>query len=72
MNKETSTEIDTSLDKSAFYEGLRDGIPIALGYFAVAFSLGIAYRNAGITAFQGFLTSITNATSAGQFAKALS
>ena len=51
MNKETSTEIDTSLDKSAFYEGLRDGIPIALGYFAVAFSLGIAYRNAGITAF---------------------
>ena len=68
MNKETSTEIDTSLDKSAFYEGLRDGIPIALGYFAVAFSLGIAYRNAGITAFQGFLTSITNATSAGQFA----
>jgi predicted branched-subunit amino acid permease len=68
MNKETSPEIDTSLDKSAFYEGLRDGIPIGLGYFAVAFSLGIAYRNAGITAFQGFLTSITNATSAGQFA----
>lgn len=47
---------------------MRDGIPIALGYFAVAFSLGIACRNAGITAFQGFLTSITNATSAGQFA----
>ncbi|MBO5403827.1 MAG: AzlC family ABC transporter permease [Phascolarctobacterium sp.] len=68
MNKENSPEIDTSLDKSAFYEGLRDGIPIGLGYFAVAFSLGIAYRNAGITAFQGFLTSITNATSAGQFA----
>ena len=68
MKKETSPEIDTSLDKSAFYEGLRDGIPIGLGYFAVAFSLGIAYRNAGITAFQGFLTSITNATSAGQFA----
>ena len=68
MNKENSPEIDTSLDKSAFYEGLRDGIPIGLGYFAVAFSLGIAYRNAGITALQGFLTSITNATSAGQFA----
>lgn len=68
MNDNNSLEIDKALDKSAFFEGLRDGIPIALGYFAVAFSLGIAYRNVGITAFQGFLTSITNATSAGQFA----
>ena len=68
MNDNNSLEMDKALDKSAFYEGLRDGIPIGLGYFAVAFSLGIAYRNAGITAFQGFLTSITNATSAGQFA----
>ena len=68
MNDNNSLEMDKALDKSAFYEGLRDGIPIGLGYFAVAFSLGIAYRNAGITAFPGFLTSITNATSAGQFA----
>ena len=29
--------------------------PIGLGYLAVAFSLGIAARNAGMNAFQGFL-----------------
>ena len=33
---------------------MRDGIPIALGYFAVAFTLGIAARNAGMNAWQGF------------------
>ena len=36
--------------KTAFLQGVRDGVPIALGYFAVAFSLGIAARNAGLTA----------------------
>ncbi len=69
MSTEKNSAItEDSIPKSAFYEGLRDGIPIGLGYFAVAFSLGIACRNAGITAFQGFLTSFLNNTSAGQFA----
>ena len=45
--------------KTAYLEGLRDGLPIGLGYFAVAFSLGIAARNAGLTAFQGFFTGQT-------------
>lgn len=49
-------------------EGLRDGTPIAMGYFAVAFSLGIAGRNAGLTAPQGFLISILNHASAGEYA----
>ena len=49
-------------------EGIRDGIPIALGYFAVAFALGIAARNAGLTAFQGFVASFLNMASAGQYA----
>ena len=51
-----------------FREGIRDGLPIALGYFAVAFALGIAARNAGLTAFQGFLASFLNMASAGQYA----
>lgn len=68
MNEHNSLEMDKALDKSAFYAGMRDGIPIALGYFAVAFSLGIACRNANISALEGFLMSISNATSAGQFA----
>lgn len=28
-------------------KGMRDAIPVCLGYFAVAFSLGIAAGNAG-------------------------
>ena len=47
---------------------MRDGIPIALGYLAVSFSLGIAARNAGLTAFQGFLASFLNNASAGEYA----
>ena len=47
---------------------MRDGIPIALGYLAVSFSLGIAARNAGLTAFQGFLASLLNNASAGEYA----
>ena len=30
--------------RSVYFEGLRDGFPIGLGYFAVSFSLGIAAR----------------------------
>ncbi len=48
--------------------GLRDGIPIALGYFAVAFSLGIAAKNAGLTPFQSTVASLVNNASAGEFA----
>ena len=54
--------------RSVFLEGIRDGIPIALGYFAVAFSLGIAARNAGLTAFQGFIASTLCVASAGEYA----
>ncbi len=53
--------------KSPFLAGLRDGIPIALGYFAVAFSLGIAARSAGLTAFQGFVASTLCVASAGEY-----
>lgn len=53
---------------AVFRQGMRDGIPIALGYFAVAFSLGIAGRNAGLRAWQGFLISILNHASAGEYA----
>ena len=35
----------------ALQEGLRDGVPIALGYLAVSFSLGIAAQAAGLTPF---------------------
>lgn len=51
-----------------YKKGLKDGIPIALGYFAVAFALGIAAKKAGLTAFEAMLTAgLTNA-SAGAYA----
>ncbi len=56
-------------NKNAFINGLRDGIPIALGYFAVSFSLGIVAKKAGLGPFQGFLSSLLNHASAGEYAE---
>lgn len=58
----------TLANKTVFKDGVKDGIPIGIGYFAVAFSLGITVRNAGMSAFQGFLMSLLNNASAGQYA----
>lgn len=55
-------------NRTWYVQGIRDGIPIFLGYLAVAFTLGIAAKNAGLTAFQATLMSVTNLTSAGEFA----
>lgn len=46
-----------AFSRKVFCEGMRDGVPIALGYFAVSFSLGIAARTAGFTPLQGFVAS---------------
>ena len=54
-------------NRLAFGQGLRDGLPIGLGYFAVSFSLGIAARNAGLNALQGLLASLLNNASAGEY-----
>lgn len=47
--------------------GLRDGIPIAMGYFAVAFSIGIIAAKAGLSAPQGFFSSFFTRASAGEY-----
>ena len=47
--------------------GFRIGIPIAMGYFAVAFSLGIIARQAGFTAAMGFVSSFFTRASAGEY-----
>lgn len=51
-----------------FLKGIRDGVPIALGYFAVAFALGIAGKKAGMSAPQAGAMSILMLASAGQYA----
>ena len=54
--------------REVFLEGVHDGMPIALGYFVVSFTLGIAARNAGLDPLQGFLASFFNNASAGEYA----
>ena len=56
------------MNKTSFGKGLQDGIPIGLGYFAVSFTFGIMAIQSGLTAWQAVLISLTNLTSAGQFA----
>lgn len=56
------------LDTKEIKEGMKDGIPIGLGYFAVSFSLGIAARNAGLTPLEGMISSLLINASAGQYA----
>lgn len=56
---------NTNLDW--FKKGLKDGIPISLGYLAVAFTLGIVAKNAGVTALQAALTSFCLHASAGEY-----
>lgn len=55
-------------NKKIFTRGIIDGIPIALGYFAVSFSLGITAKNAGLTPFQAMLASFLCNASAGEYA----
>ena len=53
--------------KHNILSGTRDGIPIAMGYFAVAFSLGIIAKKAGLTALTGFISSFFTRASAGEY-----
>lgn len=57
-----------TMSKNAFASGIKDGIPIALAYFVISFSFGIAVVNHGMPAWYATLISGTNLTSAGQFA----
>ena len=50
-----------------FSKGVQDGLPIGLGYFAVSFSFGIAGSKLLSWPLVTFI-SMTNLTSAGQFA----
>ena len=51
-----------------YRKGLRDGLPIALGYVSVAFAFGIQASAAGLYPWQALLISLLNVTSAGQVA----
>lgn len=54
--------------KKAFLRGLKSGLPIGFGYFAVSFSLGITARSVGLSALEGFVASLLTNASAGEYA----
>lgn len=55
-------------NRTWFIKGVQNGLPIAAGYLAVSFTLGIAAKNAGLNTFQAGLASFTSHASAGEFA----
>lgn len=60
--------MEQKINKQQFMRGLHDGVPIALGYFAVSFTFGMMAVSGGLSVWQATLISLTNLTSAGQFA----
>lgn len=55
------------MNSNSFKAGLKDGVPIGLGYFAVSFSLGIIAKKAGLSSVQGFFASLLTLASAGEY-----
>jgi predicted branched-subunit amino acid permease/branched-subunit amino acid transport protein len=49
-------------------EGVKDGLPIGLGYLSVSFTFGILAVSKGLSWLQASIISLTNITSAGQVA----
>jgi len=56
------------MEENRFNKGIKDGFPVFLGYFGVSFAFGIYAVANGISVFHTLLISMTNLTSAGQFA----
>ncbi len=54
--------------KKDFWQGLKAGLPVGLGYFSVSFAFGVAAVQSGLTVLSAVLISLTNLTSAGQLA----
>lgn len=58
------------MKKQEFKEGIRDGLPICFGYLSVSMAFGLTVVNSGMPVWSAILISLTNLTSAGQFAGA--
>ena len=58
----------TAENRQALMDGFRDGTPIGLGYFVVGFTLGIVAKSVGLSPLQGFIISLLNNASAGEYA----
>ena len=48
--------------------GLRDGLPIGIGYFVIAFAVGVFASSCGLSWLEAFMISVANFTMAGEIA----
>jgi len=58
----------SSIENNNFKMGLRDGMPICIGYLSVSFAFGIFAVGSGLSIWETLLISMLNLTSAGQLA----
>lgn len=55
-------------NRSDILLGMKDGLPICLGYLSVSFAFGMLAKQSGLPIWTAVLMSMSNVTSAGQFA----
>ena len=56
------------MNRNAYRTGVNRGLPVGVGYFSVSFGFGAMAAAQGLKALDATLISMTNLTSAGQFA----
>ena len=56
------------MKKQDFLQGIKDGFPICLGYFSVSMAFGLTAVLSGLPIWSAIVMSLSNITSAGQFA----
>ena len=61
-------QVRDAMNRKEYSLGVRRGLPVGMGYFSVSFGFGALAASQGIRALDAALISVTNLTSAGQFA----
>lgn len=56
------------MNKKEFKRGMQLGVPIGIGYFSVSIAFGMLAVGSGLSPMEAVIISMTNLTSAGQFA----
>ena len=58
------------MKQNEFLQGIKDGFPICMGYFSVSMAFGLTAVLSGLPVWSAIMMSLSNLTSAGQFAGA--
>ena len=66
--RQTQPAVQAQPVQNSFRDGFHDGVPIGLGYFSVSITFGMMAAAGGLPVWAALAVSMTNVTSAGQFA----